>query len=59
MLFIIGVENWLDDEDDDCVVGICVVYDWLEKKGININGMVIDNGVGLSCYGCIIVCQGV
>ena len=58
MLLTIGAENRLDDEDDDRVAGIRVVYDWLEKKGINTNGMVIDNGAGLSRHGRITARQG-
>lgn len=48
MLLTIGAENRMDDEDDDRVAGIRVIYNWLEEKGINTAGMVIDNGAGLS-----------
>lgn len=58
MLLNIGAENRLDDEDDDRVAGIRVIYDWLEKKGINTAGMVIDNGAGLTRHGRITARQG-
>lgn len=58
MLLTIGAENRLDSEDDDRVAGIRVIYDWLENKGINTAGMVIDNGAGLSRHGRITARQG-
>ncbi|MDK9559254.1 D-alanyl-D-alanine carboxypeptidase/D-alanyl-D-alanine-endopeptidase [Marinobacter sp. M216] len=58
MLLTIGAENRLDEEADDRVAGIRVIYDWLEKKGINTAGMVIDNGAGLSRHGRITARQG-
>ncbi len=59
MLLNIGAENRLENEDDDRVAGIRVIYDWLEKKGIDTKGMVIDNGAGLSRHGRITARQGV
>lgn len=58
LLLTIGAENRLEDEDDDRVAGIRVIYDWLEKKGINTAGMVIDNGAGLTRHGRITARQG-
>ncbi len=58
MLLTIGAENRRDDDDDDRVAGIRVIYEWLEAKGINTNGMVIDNGAGLSRHGRITARQG-
>jgi D-alanyl-D-alanine carboxypeptidase/D-alanyl-D-alanine-endopeptidase (penicillin-binding protein 4) len=58
MLLTIGAEDRLDDETDDRVAGIRVIYDWLEKKGINTAGMVIDNGAGLSRHSRITARQG-
>ncbi|MCM0611235.1 D-alanyl-D-alanine carboxypeptidase/D-alanyl-D-alanine-endopeptidase [Marinobacter sediminum] len=58
MLLTIGAENRMDSEDDDRVAGIRVIYDWLENKGINTNGMVIENGAGLSRHGRITARQG-
>ncbi|WP_404368993.1 D-alanyl-D-alanine carboxypeptidase/D-alanyl-D-alanine-endopeptidase [Marinobacter sp.] len=50
LLLTIGAENRLPEEEDDRVAGIRVIYEWLESKGINTAGMVIDNGAGLSRY---------
>lgn len=58
MLLTIGAENRLDGEDDDRVAGIRVIYQWMENKGINTAGMVIDNGAGLSRHGRITARQG-
>ncbi|WP_420844183.1 D-alanyl-D-alanine carboxypeptidase/D-alanyl-D-alanine endopeptidase [Marinobacter fuscus] len=58
MLLTIGAEHRLPKEKDDRVAGIRVVYDWLESKGINTNGMVIDNGAGLTRHGRISARQG-
>jgi D-alanyl-D-alanine carboxypeptidase/D-alanyl-D-alanine-endopeptidase (penicillin-binding protein 4) len=58
MLLTIGAENRQDDEHDDRVAGIRVIYDWLEKKGVNTAGMVIDNGAGLSRHSRITARQG-
>ncbi|WP_081849525.1 D-alanyl-D-alanine carboxypeptidase/D-alanyl-D-alanine endopeptidase [Marinobacter nitratireducens] len=58
MLLTIGAENRKDDENDDRVAGIRVIYDWLEDKGINTAGMVIDNGAGLSRHGRFTARQG-
>ena len=58
LLLTIGAENRMEDENDDRVAGIRVVYDWLEGKGINTAGMVIDNGAGLTRHGRITARQG-
>ncbi len=48
LLLTIGAENRHPDDNDDRVSGIRAIYNWLEDKGINTSGMVIDNGSGLS-----------
>lgn len=48
LLITLGAENRHVADNDDRVSGIRAVYDWLEGKGINTQGMVIDNGSGLS-----------
>lgn len=58
LLLTIGAENRLEDEKDDRVAGIRVVYNWLESKGIDTAGMVIDNGAGLTRHGRISARQG-
>ncbi|MBU2954179.1 D-alanyl-D-alanine carboxypeptidase/D-alanyl-D-alanine-endopeptidase [Marinobacter sp. F3R08] len=58
LLLTIGAENRLEDERDDRAAGIRVVYEWLEDKGINTAGMVIDNGAGLTRHGRITARQG-
>ena len=47
MLLAIGAEVRQDSDNDDRVAGIRAIYDWLEQKGINTAGMVIDNGSGV------------
>ena len=51
LLLAIGAETRAGDDPDDRVAGIRAIYDWLESKGINTNGMVIDNGAGLTRHG--------
>ncbi|WP_417565846.1 D-alanyl-D-alanine carboxypeptidase/D-alanyl-D-alanine-endopeptidase [Marinobacter sp.] len=58
LLLTIGAENRLENENDDRVAGIRVIYEWLEDKGINTAGMVIDNGAGLTRHGRISARQG-
>ncbi|MFL1404359.1 D-alanyl-D-alanine carboxypeptidase/D-alanyl-D-alanine-endopeptidase [Marinobacter sp. M1N3S26] len=48
LLITIGAENRHPADNDDRVSGIRAIYDWLEGKGIDTQGMVIDNGSGLS-----------
>lgn len=48
LLITIGAENRHPADNDDRVSGIRAIYDWLEAKGIDTQGMVIDNGSGLS-----------
>ncbi len=59
LLLAIGAENRREDETDDRVAGIRVIYEWLEAKGVNTAGMVIDNGAGLTRHGRISARQGV
>ncbi|MFV8571622.1 D-alanyl-D-alanine carboxypeptidase/D-alanyl-D-alanine-endopeptidase [Marinobacter sp. SBS5] len=58
MLLSIGSKLHKDDERDDRVAGIRAIYEWLEEKGINTNGMVIDNGAGLTRHGRLSARQG-
>lgn len=58
LLLTIGAEYRLDDDEDDRVAGIRVIYKWLQDKGINTAGMVIDNGAGLTRHGRITARQG-
>lgn len=58
LLLTIGAENREDTDDDDRVAGIRTIYQWLEDKGINTAGMVIDNGAGLTRHGRITARQG-
>ena len=48
LLITMGAENRHVADNDDRVSGIRAIYDWLENKGIDTRGMVIDNGSGLS-----------
>lgn len=58
MLLNIGAQLRSDDDQDDRVAGIQAVYSWLEDKGVNTAGMVIDNGSGLTRHGRITARQG-
>ncbi|OZB20601.1 MAG: D-alanyl-D-alanine carboxypeptidase/D-alanyl-D-alanine-endopeptidase [Marinobacter sp. 34-60-7] len=58
MLLTIGAEFRQEGDEDDRVAGIRTVYNWLEQKGINTVGMVIDNGAGLTRHGRITARQG-
>jgi D-alanyl-D-alanine carboxypeptidase/D-alanyl-D-alanine-endopeptidase (penicillin-binding protein 4) len=58
MLLTIGAEFRQEGDKDDRVAGIRTVYEWLEQKGINTAGMVIDNGAGLTRHGRITTRQG-
>lgn len=58
LLLTIGAQNRLEKEQDDRVAGIRVIYDWLESKGVDTTGMVIDNGAGLTRYARITTRQG-
>ncbi|XKH00288.1 D-alanyl-D-alanine carboxypeptidase/D-alanyl-D-alanine-endopeptidase [Marinobacter nauticus] len=58
MLLNIGAELRQEDDLDDRVAGIKAIYHWLEGKGINTAGMVIDNGSGLTRHGRITARQG-
>ncbi|WP_372966544.1 D-alanyl-D-alanine carboxypeptidase/D-alanyl-D-alanine-endopeptidase, partial [Marinobacter sp.] len=58
MLLTIGARLRKDGEQDDRVSGIRAIYEWLEDKGVNTSGMVIDNGAGLTRHGRISARQG-
>jgi D-alanyl-D-alanine carboxypeptidase/D-alanyl-D-alanine-endopeptidase (penicillin-binding protein 4) len=58
LLLTIGAENRLEDEEDDRVAGIRVINEWLQKKGVNTAGLVIENGAGLTRDGRITARQG-
>lgn len=58
LLLTIGAEHRLDDDEDDRVAGIRVIYQWLQDKGVDTAGMVIDNGAGLTRHGRITARQG-
>lgn len=58
LLLTIGAEHRMDGDEDDRVAGIRVIYQWLQDKGINTAGMVIDNGAGLTRHGRITARQG-
>ncbi|MGO1657103.1 MAG: D-alanyl-D-alanine carboxypeptidase/D-alanyl-D-alanine endopeptidase [Marinobacter sp.] len=58
LLLTIGAQNREENEEDDRVAGIRVIYNWLENKGIDTAGMVIDNGAGLTRHGRITARQG-
>lgn len=59
LLLTLGAEQRNEGEDDDRVTGIRVIYEWLERKGIDTTGMVIDNGSGLTRHGRLTARQGV
>lgn len=48
LLLTMGARNRHVADNDDRVSGIRAIYNWLEDKGIDTRGMVIDNGSGLS-----------
>ncbi|MCH8497031.1 MAG: D-alanyl-D-alanine carboxypeptidase/D-alanyl-D-alanine-endopeptidase [Marinobacter sp.] len=48
LLLTIGAEHRTEDDADDRQAGIRAITAWLETKGVNTAGMVIENGAGLS-----------
>lgn len=48
LLLAIGAENRLPTDADDREAGIRKVKSWLASKGVDTEGLVIDNGSGLS-----------
>lgn len=58
LLLTLGAEHRAEGENDDRAAGIRVIYDWLENKGVNTAGMVIDNGAGLTRHGRLTARQG-
>ena len=58
LLLTIGAENRKDEDEDDRLAGIRTIKEWLEAKGINTAGLVIENGAGLTREGRITARQG-
>lgn len=58
LLLTIGAEHRKDDEKDDRLAGIRTINEWLEAKGVNTAGLVIENGAGLTRDGRITARQG-
>ena len=48
LLLSIGAAHRLENDTDDRVAGVRTIEHWLENKGINTAGMVIENGAGLT-----------
>ncbi len=59
MLLNIGAATRAEEDRDDRVAGIAAIHHWLEQKGIDTTGMVIDNGAGLAREARISARQGV
>ncbi len=58
LLLTIGAEYRADEEQSDRVTGVRIITEWLESKGVNTAGMVIENGAGLTREGRISARQG-
>jgi D-alanyl-D-alanine carboxypeptidase/D-alanyl-D-alanine-endopeptidase (penicillin-binding protein 4) len=58
LLLTIGAENRKEDDTDDRLAGIRTITQWLEAKGINTAGLMIENGAGLTRDGRITARQG-
>lgn len=58
LLLSIGAENRQDEGTNDRVAGIRTITQWLENKGINTAGIIIENGAGLTREGRITARQG-
>ena len=58
LLLTIGAENRTDEDEDDRLAGIRTINEWLEAKGINTAGLIIENGAGLTRDGRITARQG-
>jgi len=58
LLLTIGAANRTDEDVDDRLAGIRTINEWLEAKGINTAGLVIENGAGLTRDGRITARQG-
>ena len=58
LLLSIGAEHRQEEEQDDRLAGIRTITEWLESKGINTAGLVIENGAGLTREGRITARQG-
>ena len=58
LLLTIGAKHRLDDEQSDRVAGVRTTTEWLESKGINTAGLIIENGAGLTRDGRITARQG-
>lgn len=53
VLLMLGVE--MIGQFGDIVNVVCVVCGWFNDKGIDINGLVIENGVGFLCVECVML----
>jgi D-alanyl-D-alanine carboxypeptidase/D-alanyl-D-alanine-endopeptidase (penicillin-binding protein 4) len=58
LLLTIGAANREDTDQDDRLAGIRTITHWLEAKGINTAGLIIENGAGLTREGRITARQG-
>lgn len=58
MLLSIGAELRGDNEQDDRAAGVRAIRSWIEQKGIDTTGLVIENGAGLSRNGRLSARQG-
>ena len=58
LLLTIGAAHRQDNDTDDRLAGIRTINQWLEAKGVNTAGLVIENGAGLTRDGRITARQG-
>ncbi|MFV8816660.1 D-alanyl-D-alanine carboxypeptidase/D-alanyl-D-alanine-endopeptidase [Haliea sp. E17] len=59
LLLSIGAAKRADDEQDDRRTGVREILDWMQGKGIDTAGLVLENGSGLSREGRMSAQQGV
>ncbi|WP_148862016.1 D-alanyl-D-alanine carboxypeptidase/D-alanyl-D-alanine endopeptidase [Marinobacter fonticola] len=59
LLLAIGAENRKPEDADDREAGVRTITQWLASKGVDTEGLVIDNGSGLSRESSITARQGV
>ena len=58
LLLTIGAVHRQDEDIDDRLAGIRIITEWLESKGINTAGLIIENGAGLTREGRVTARQG-